>query len=556
MRNIKILTLLAISLTATNFGRLVSVQAQPVSEHLTGTEQTEWQHYELRQTLPANPASRDSLVEVRILDVRTYMDTIRTIEQREESLVIPADSSDRRGHYLQAHIGAAIGNVGYGGLKKDYVGTQGNQQAALSGAVQLQYAYFFHRNVGIGIGAWLSNYTSYGNLSGEQVFNGLKQVNGRYVPDTGSGIIDSEGEYYNHHATIRRWRERQTLHTVGVPVSLQFQAWGKTGKTGLFVALGAAPVYSVHTTYRVLEGEIEHWGAYLHMADDANIHDVQEFGTIDYVAGTITQLGKSSPYSSAGVHTDGKLNVKQFSATAIADIGLLIRLSKQVDLLLGVYAHYTFLDMQNAQLKDLGWQDNVRFPNLKMEQYDGMLATNCLADNGALRPWQAGVKIGVHWHSLGKPRTESVLLSDTTLQLVARHDSVRTERIDTFERKILTKVQRVQRKINELNRIYFEFDNFRINKESQQMLMQIAEELKTIPNKVLIGGHASKEGLRSHNARLAKLRATEVKYFLMDCGIPSKRIIAKDYGSDVENAINIHHELPLDRRVEIIVQEQ
>lgn len=556
MRKITILALLAIALTATTFGGLCSVQAQPVSERLTGTEQTGMQHIELRQTLPVDPESRDSLVEVRILDVRTYMDTIRTVEQREESILIPADQSERRGHYVQAHVGAAIGSVGYGGVAKGDV--QVSRQTALSGVVQLQYAYFFHRNVGVGVGAWLSNYSSYGNLRGEKVFYGLKQVNGLYVPDTESGIIDSdgEGEYYNHHSAIRRWSERQTIHTVGVPVTLQFQAWGKPGKTGLFAALGVAPVYSVYNTYRVLEGEIEHWGAYPHMAEDANIHDVREFGTIDYVGGTITQLGQSRPYSSSGVHASGKLGVKQFSATAIADIGLLIRLSPQVDLLLGVYAHYTFLNMQNAELKDPGWQDTIQFPNLKMEQYDGLLATNSLADGGALRPWQAGVKIGVHWHSIGKPRTESVLLSDTTLQLVARHDSVRTERVDTFARQPITKVERVQRKINELNRIYFEFDNFRLNKESQLMLMQIAEELKTIPNKVFIGGHASKEGLRAHNARLAKYRATEVKNFLIDCGVPSGRLTAKDFGSDVENAINIHHELPLDRRVEIIVQKE
>ena len=88
------------------------------------------------------------------------------------------------------------------------------------------------------------------------------------------------------------------------------------------------------------------------------------------------------------------------------------------------------------------------------------------------------------------------------------------------------------------------------------MLLQIAAELQTIPNKIFIGGHASKEGSRAHNARLAKLRALEVKYFLMDCGISGKRMIVKDFGSDVENAINIHHDLSLDRRVEIIVQEE
>lgn len=130
------------------------------------------QHIELRQTLPVDPESRDSLVEVRILDVRTYMDTIRTVEQREESILIPADQSERRGHYVQAHVGAAIGSVGYGGVAKDDV--QVSQQTALSGVVQLQYAYFFHRNVGVGVGAWLSNYSSYGNLRGEAyTFSGI-----------------------------------------------------------------------------------------------------------------------------------------------------------------------------------------------------------------------------------------------------------------------------------------------------------------------------------------------------------------------------------------------
>jgi len=177
MRKILILALLAILLKATTFSRLCSVQAQPVSERVAGTEQTGMQHIELRQTLSADPGSKDSLVEVRILDVRTYMDTIRAIEQRGDNITIPADPGERRGHYVQTHVGAAIGSVGNGGLKRDYVlpEVQSSQQAALSGVVQLQYAYFFHRNVGIGIGAWLSNYTSYGNLSGEYVSYGLKQ---------------------------------------------------------------------------------------------------------------------------------------------------------------------------------------------------------------------------------------------------------------------------------------------------------------------------------------------------------------------------------------------
>lgn len=52
-------------MTATGFGRWGSVQAQPVSERLTGTKQTELQHIELWQTRPIDPASKDSIVEAR-----------------------------------------------------------------------------------------------------------------------------------------------------------------------------------------------------------------------------------------------------------------------------------------------------------------------------------------------------------------------------------------------------------------------------------------------------------------------------------------------------------
>ena len=132
-------TIIALSV----FSLALGAYAQPVCERLAGTEQTEVQHTELRHSLPVDPESMDSLVEVRMLEVRTYMDTIRSIEQREYDIIVPPDSSDRRGHYVQFHVGAGIGNTGYGWLSKDYVLPQakGGQKAALSGVVQLQYAY-------------------------------------------------------------------------------------------------------------------------------------------------------------------------------------------------------------------------------------------------------------------------------------------------------------------------------------------------------------------------------------------------------------------------------
>ena len=497
------------------------------TERFAGQQPTDVQHAVYRYEMPVEDGSLDSLVNVRSLEVRTFVDTLRTITQREDVTVTPGDSANRKGHYVEIHAGAGIGNVGYGFLNKPYVlpNGEGSEKAALSAVVQLQYAYFFHKNVGIGVGAWLANYSSQGFLDGvEWVFKG-------------DGIIDSDGEIYEHHAKVNKWNERHTIHTVGVPVTLQVQAWGKKNKAGFFMALGAAPVYTVKTNYHVLTGEIEHWGVVRKNAELRNMH---EFGTKDY-AGTV-----------------GKQNIRSISATALIDLGLLVRMSPHTDLLLGVYGHYSLLDVQpstnDMPRKEIGWYDPT-FKHIKMEEYDGILPTTCLDNYGALHPWQAGVKIGVHWHSIEKPHSTTVLLSDTTLQMVARNDSIWSEHIDTFHREMRT-AERVQREIDKLNRVYFAFDSHQLSDESMQFLIQIAEQLKTIPNKVIIGGHASKEGTQAHNARLAHYRALMVKYFLVDCGIPATRMIVKDYGSDVPNAINLHADLSLDRRVEIIVQDE
>lgn len=470
----------------------------------------------------------DSLVTVRTLEVRTVTDTLRQATQREQTVEV-TDSATRKGNYVEFHLGGGLGNAGYGLLRKDLTdpSATGHEQAAFSAALQLQYAHFFHPNVGIGIGAWLANYTSYGSLSGDFVFQ--KQYDS---DDLGGTALSEE---YVHHVEIKSWRERHTVHTVGVPISLQFQAWGKRETAGFFAALGVAPTYTLKSNYNVLEGEIEHWGEYGENGSKGPLHDAHEFHAIDYKG------------------TTGKFTLQQISATAFVDLGLLVKMSEQTDLLLGVYGHYTVKDLQGERsIKRIGWRTD-EFPNLLMEPYRGILATQCIGKDGALHPWQAGIKLGVHWHSKPQPRRHTVMVPDTIMQIVERQDSVWVERIDTIH---LTPTQRIQREIDKLNRIYFAFDSYLINDESKLFLDQIAEQLKTIPNQVVIGGHASREGLRIHNQRLAHLRALVVKYYLVDKGVPSKRLIVRDYGSSVPNAINVNHELSLDRRVEIIVQEE
>ena len=480
--------------------------------------------------ISATARQRDSLVTNREVEVRTIIDTVLAVTPREQQVpdYNSVDSTGRRGHHVQFQVGGGLGSI-YGFLRGGLTGVEdpSHEQAGVSALIQLQYAYYFHPHWGIGLGLWMTNYTSHGYLEGNYSFSG-------------PGVVDTDGENYEHHALLTKtWVERQILHVAAIPISLQAQTFGRSNRAGVFFDLGVAPGYAIMRDYHVLQGEIEHYGVYTHRGN-ADLHNSHEFTTVDYANG-----------GSADVKEKGTIAVKPL-ITTFADLGLLVRMSKQTDFLLGVYGQYTVNNIQNANLQPLGWKD-ARFPNIDMPGYNGILASSNLQKGGALHPWEAGIKLGVHWHSLDKPRMQTVTVNDTTLQLVERNDSIWTERIDTLH---LTPTQRIQRQIDKLNRIYFAFDSYLLNDESKLFLDQIAEQLKTIPNQVVIGGHASREGLRIHNMRLAHNRALVVKYYLVDKGVPSKRLIVRDYGSTVPNAINTTGDLSLDRRVEIIVLDE
>ena len=547
-----------LTVTLTLAMTLMAMAQAPRTERLPGQEPTDIRYSENRRGI-ATTGSTDSLIEIRNLEIRTYVDTLRIISMHTDTIDRTAqqDPNDRRGHYVELHVGGGIGSVtGLGTKQHTFIGrdilskdqngrAEATEKGGLSGMAQLQYVCFFHPSVGVGIGAWLANYTSYGT------------INGSFVYPRSAANLDSDHEPYEHHADIKQWRERQTVHTVGIPVSLQFQGWGKKrGAAGFFFDLGVAPVYTMvdcpyMTNYHVLGGEIEHWGKYPQWGNTdggPELHEARDFRTIGYAG------------------QKGKLTIKQFTATAFFDIGLLIRMSRHTDLLLGVYGHYTFLDIQQAKAEKIGWKTED-FPNVNMAPYNGMLAgqwqeettdangnitTNYINGTGALpvRPIEAGVKIGLHWHTQFKPKHRQSYEQhlDTVIQLAQRVDTVVSEHVET-----ITRAEHVQHQVDKLNRIYFSFDSYTLNEDSKQFLAAIARQLSTIPNKIIIGGHASKEGTQRHNEQLALNRALAVRRYLISLGIDAKRMIAKEYGSSVPNAINTGNEMSLDRRVEIIV---
>ncbi len=452
--------------------------------------------------------------------IRTVTDTVVRTEfipdsvAKQREVVIPTDSTDRRGHYIQAHIGLGYGSLGY-----RLEGADNRVNGSFSALLQLQYAYYFHPNWGVGVGLWFTNYTSFAHIGG--AYQWKDQTDTDYE------------QHYDHTASVQKWRERETIHNLGIPISLQFQMRKEDWKAGIFAAIGVAPSFSVSKKYKLLEGVIDHSGYY--PAWDLTLTDMHEFGSKDY---------KDAPQSK------GKLSVRP-QATFFADLGALIPLTKQIDLMVGGYFNISMNNANSSDKADLGWKDDTF---TFMNEYKGVYATTLA--NGS-HPWEAGVKVGIHWHYI-KPDKHEIedyfepfMREETRTEYKERQDTVLIARTDTI---VPEHIQQVAKEVEKFNKIYFAFDKYYLTSKAKSYLNSIVDALNRVPDaQIMIDGHASSEGQSEYNNILSENRARTVRNYLISCGVDESRIVTAGHGSSIPNEDLEFEEMSRDRRVEIKV---
>ena len=488
------------------------------------------------------PATIQAVTDTIILD---FTDTVTTVIYvpdsvfRQREMILPADSTERRGHYVQVQAG-----VGYGSLGYSLEGAPNRVNGSLSAIVQMQYAYFFHKNWGIGAGVWFTNYASMVHIGGDYRW---------------SDQIDSDLEHYDHTASVQTWREREIIHNVGVPISLQFQYQKDYWKASLYAAIGLAPSLSVMKHYKVLEGVIDHSGYY--PAWDLELTHSHEF--------------QEKQYSN-----EGTLSLHP-QLVCFLDLGTLIPLSKQVDLFLGGYFNMCANDANKSQKKEIGWKDDdFTF----MEEYNGAYATNLAS---ASRPWEAGLKVGIHWHHIasGERRIENYyepfMREETITQYVDRFDTCVVEitttttpattptttttkpNIRPAEMNSARNAQRTVKattpqkakksKVLQFKNVYFKFDSYELTQASQKYLLSIIDVLNRMSDaQIRLEGHTSLEGADWYNNRLSKRRANATRDFLVANGIDGNRIKTIGHGARIPSK-EAKNSRVFNRRVEIIV---
>lgn len=457
---------------------------------------------------------------------QSVTDTIETVNAipdsvaKQREVIIPADSSDLRGHYIQVYAGLGYGSLGY-----NLPATNGAVQGSFSALLQLQYAYFFHPNWGVGAGLWFTNYTSTAQLQGDYVWTADK---------AGNPLYDTDLELqYQHHSSIHRWSEREIIHNIGIPISLQFQTPADHDKTRFFAALGVAPAFSVMKSYQVLEGKVEHAGFY--PAWNLWLDNMHEFQTIDY---------RNAP------EAKGELSVRPQVAVFV-DLGAAIPISKQIDLFVGGYFNISANDANSSDKHDLGWKDKTFY---FMDAYNGVYATNFAS---ASHPWEAGIKVGIHWHYIAPDKHETedyfeyFTREERDTNYVQRIDTIVIARADTV---IPDHIIEVAKEVEKFNKIYFAFDSYQLTNKAKFYLNSIIGALNRVPDaKIMLDGHASTEGQDAYNDILSENRARTVRNYLSAHGVDKDRIVTAGHGSRIPNEDHEREEMRRDRRVEIKV---
>ena len=423
---------------------------------------------------------------------------------------IPAD----KGSSLQFYVGGAYTSLGY--TLQD-----GQNFGHAGGEASIRYAYFFTPEWGLGVGVDFSTYGSLAKL------NTTLQWDGQ---------TDSEGENYNHRAVTHDWLENQRTYMLSIPLTVQYQH-RFNDKVGIFTALGGFVGLPLISHYNLVSGTVEHRGQYPQW-------DLELYGLANHDFYT-EKIGEDFTKESQS------LTLKQIAAGVKLDLGVLIPLSQQVDLFTGVYGSVVCNNIQTEQ-HELGWQQTSLSDYRQhafMPEYQG-LATSTYAN--AVRPWAAGIKVGVHFRPAKKePKPivgEGCFIRIDTTYLTTQHT-------DTF---VLASVDTIVslKKTLETSVIWFNVNDYKHPRlEPADILEQVADILKSNPaQRVYINGHASEEGSRRTNQLLSNRRAETIANMLQDLGVPASQLVVHGYSADIQyqgtNTTRTQREL--NRRVEII----
>jgi hypothetical protein len=300
-----------------------------------------------------------------------------SVARSQDTLVTKNDFAR---HRIHLHYGMGYANSMYDEIDRSFI----HVHYAFNSAIEMQYAFFFARKWGIGIGVGVSDFFAKSTLNIEGV-----------IPHYNDPAFDPSGQrYYDLRYKVDNLVERQSIWALETPLQILFEH-RPAGKYGFFAGLGAKgyfPVIAAQSAFPKGSLTVAGYESFT----DALYVDPPHFGLQD-------------------VRTTPATAKLQYSVDAIAELGAVIKVGRATDLYTGIYGSYGFRDIlpKAADKKDfITPEHNNLFSVNSLLASNYPHAYNTYIDDNRLNlkhtgeKWNllhVGIKIGLHFKLAKKP---------------------------------------------------------------------------------------------------------------------------------------------------------
>jgi len=439
-------------------------------------------------------------------------------------------------HRITIHLGGAYTNNIY----KRFPNELAQQKYAWSGVLELGYAYFFHEHWGIGLGVGLSR------LAAKAIINPSGQIT---VTNDQYALDDPANNSYVMYYQTKTFLEKQRIWAVEIPLTFQFEhKFG--GRHGIYAGLGAKAFipFNARTEFR--------------KGDEVETSGSDDYLNIVYPSSIVGHFGKYPVQSKA---SPAKMRI---SVDLQADFGGVFGVARKVDLYLGLYCSYGFMDILPKEKTDF-----VKFEPFAADKLtvNGLTGSNAIEqyntanDKSLKTKWnlfQVGVKFGVHLKPCGgsdKEGEESMkdlqrrfmeemikksnepIIVKTTEYVYIVPTCPNQEELEGKSKETKDNIKALAEALSS-TKILFDLDKdipkINDNNDNINKTVDILKKDRSI--RIVIEGYTCDLGTEQHNRDLAQRRAIAIRNLFINKGVSPDQIEIAAYTiNDPENRRNI-----------------
>lgn len=272
--------------------------------------------------------------------------------------------------------------------KLNSLGEKGSRRANIGYGVDLKYSYYFDNHWGLSTGIGITHYSTTGKLIGG-ISDGKYYNLGMLTDDD----LQERPREFQLRARLSNLEEKQTAFLFEVPIIGMYQTrFGEEENWGMYAGLGLKLQFPVNSKFKIQKGQNS------------------QLNVSGYYAGIPTDMGAPAnppvPQHGYGTITDPNASLDwndksklKMGVAGTAELGIMVDLGNEMDLLLGGYIDYGFTNMKKKKDQGLFTAPSVYHPTAdnnigKGITYNGMLNSDI---TGKIKPIAFGAKVALRF---------------------------------------------------------------------------------------------------------------------------------------------------------------